>query len=38
MPILINNPRLLLKPNYGLISLFKFFKQALRKILNFFHL
>ena len=38
MPILINNPRLLLKPNYGLTLLFKFFKQSLRKILDFFDL
>ena len=36
MPILINNPHLLLKPSYGLALLLKYFKQALRKILDFF--
>nr|WP_052328050.1 glycosyltransferase [Synechococcus sp. WH 8109] len=36
MPTLINNPRLLLKPSYGLALLLKYFKQALRRILDFF--
>ena len=36
MPILINNPRLLLRPNFGLALLLKYFKQALRRILDFF--
>ena len=34
MPMLNNNPRLLLKPRYGLTWPINFFKQALRKILN----
>ena len=36
MPILINNPRLLLKPRYGLTLLLKYLKQSLGKILDFF--